>query len=88
MTVSGFASQAKAAALRLLTRVVDEITERFWLLAQFPWIGRKRDDDLSPGLRSFAVGDYVVIHRVESDEVVLILHVVHGSRDIVALLKH
>jgi plasmid stabilization system protein ParE len=88
LTVSGFASQAKAAALRLLTRVVDEITERFWLLAQFPWIGRKRDDDLSPGLRGFAVGDYVVIHRVESDEVVLILHVVHGSRDIVALLKH
>jgi toxin ParE1/3/4 len=67
------------------TRVVEEITERFWLLARHPYVGRMRDEDLRPGLRSLPAGDYIIIHRLEEDEVVLILHVVHGSRDIVAL---
>ena len=70
------------------TRVVESITERFWLLARHPYIGRRRDDDLRPGLRSFTAEDYVVIYRiVESDEVV-VLHIVHGSRDMVALFGH
>jgi plasmid stabilization system protein ParE len=34
--------------------------------------------------RSFPADEYVLIHRVEEDGVVLILHVVHGSRDITA----
>jgi len=33
-------------------------------------------------------GDYVIIHRIVQDDVVLILHVVHGSRDIIALFGH
>jgi hypothetical protein len=37
-------------------------------------MGRRRDEDLRPGLRSFTVGEYVIIYRVE-DEDVLILHV-------------
>jgi plasmid stabilization system protein ParE len=45
-------------------------------------MGRRRDHDLRPGLRSFSVDDYVIIHSVAEDDVVLILHVVHGSRDI------
>jgi plasmid stabilization system protein ParE len=39
---------------------------------------------LRRGLRSVTVDDYVIIHRIE-DEAVLILHVVHGSRDLAAL---
>lgn len=67
------------------TRVVESITERFWLLARYPLLGRRRDEDLRPGLRSAQADDYVIIHRIVEDDVVLILHVVHGSRDIVAL---
>lgn len=67
---------------------MESITERFWLLARYPYMGRRRDDDLRPGLRSLAADDYVIIHRVVEQDVVLILHVVHGSRDIVALLRH
>jgi plasmid stabilization system protein ParE len=70
------------------TRVVESITERFWLLARYPYMGRRRDDDLRAGLRSFTADDYIIIHRIVEDEVVLILHVVHGSRDILALFGH
>jgi len=69
------------------TRVVESITERFWLLARYPYMGRRRDD-LRLGFRSFMADDYVIIHRIVEDDVVLILHVVHGSRDIVAMFGH
>ncbi len=72
----------------IATRLVEGITERFWLLARHPYMGRHRDDDLRPGLRSFPAGDYVIIHRIEQDDVVLILHVAHGNRDIIALFGH
>jgi plasmid stabilization system protein ParE len=41
---------------------------------------------LSSGLRSFPADDYVITHRIEADDVVLILHIVHGSRDLATLL--
>ena len=49
-------------------------------------MGRRRDEDLRPGLRSFPVGEYVIIYRVEAEDV-LILHVIRGSRDIEALFR-
>jgi plasmid stabilization system protein ParE len=39
-------------------------------------------------VRSFAAGDYVILHRIVQGDVVLILHVVHGSRDIAAIFGH
>ena len=65
-------------------RLIDSITDRFFLLARHPYVGRRRDEDLRPGLRSFPVGDYVIIYRIEGDDV-MILHVTHGRRDIEAL---
>ncbi len=41
-------------------RIVQEISDRFWLLAKQPRMGRRRPD-LSPELRSFAAGDYVIL---------------------------
>lgn len=66
---------------------MEGITERFWLLARHPYMGRRRDEDLRPGLRSFTADDCVIIHSIVQDDVVLILHVVHGSRDLVALFR-
>jgi toxin ParE1/3/4 len=60
--------------------VIDAITERFYLLSQYPRMGRLRDD-LRPGLRSFAVGEYVIVYTIE-DENVEILFVFHGRQDI------
>jgi len=73
----------ESGSIETATRVVESITERFWLLARSPFIGRRRDD-LRPGLRGFLVNNYVIIYRVESEDVLLILHVMHASRDIPA----
>lgn len=74
----------KSGSIEAAARLIDSITERFYLLAMHPNIGRARDEDLRPGLRSFPVGEYVIIYRIQ-DEDVLILRVLRGSRDIAAL---
>jgi toxin ParE1/3/4 len=75
----------ESGSMEIASRLIDAITDRFWLLAKNPQIGRRRDPDLRPGLRSFHVGEYVIIYRIEGDEAV-ILHVMRGSRDIEGLL--
>jgi plasmid stabilization system protein ParE len=40
---------------------------------------------LRPGLRTFPIGEYIIIYRTQGEEV-LILHVVRGSRNIQAFL--
>jgi toxin ParE1/3/4 len=74
----------KSGSLDTADRLVDSITDRFYLLATHPNIGRARDQDLRPGLRSFPVGSYIIIYRIE-DEDVVILRVLRGSRNIEAL---
>ena len=64
--------------------MVDAITRRFHLLATHPRVGWERSD-LRPGLRSFPVDAYIILYRIE-DEDVLILHVFDGRRDIAALV--
>lgn len=67
-------------------RVTDDIVERFWLLAHHPYLGRQRDEDLRPGLRSLVAGEYVILYRVENDSSVLVLHILHSKRDIAGFL--
>lgn len=63
-------------------RLINSITDHFFVLAKHPHLGRRRDYDLRPGLRSISVGAYVIIHRIEGRDV-LILHVMH----VVAILR-
>jgi toxin ParE1/3/4 len=77
----------QSGSIEIADRVMDSITDRFFLLARFPHMGRRRDEDLRPGLRSFVVGEYIIIYRVD-DEDVLVLHVIRGSRDLKALFRH
>lgn len=67
-------------------RAIDRITDQFWLLALHPYIGRRRDHDLRAGLRTFPVGDYIVVYRIAASDVVLILHIYHGRQDLPSLL--
>jgi len=77
----------ESGSIEIADRVIDSVTDRFRLLARFPQMGRRRDEDLGPGLRSFVAGEYIVIYRV-ADEDVLILHLIRGSRDLRALFRH
>ena len=65
-------------------RFIDRLTGVFLLLAAHPFAGRERDD-LREGYRSYPVGSYVIFYRVEARNV-RILRVLHGSRDLDALL--
>jgi len=76
----------ESGSVEIADRLIDSITQRFLLLARHPHIGRRRDEDLRPGLRSLAMGEYVIIYRVEKNDV-LILHVMQGRRDIGALFR-
>ena len=65
--------------------LVESIAERFDLLSVHPRMGRTRSD-LRRGLRSHPVGNYIIFYRIVGVDVV-ILRVLHGRRDIGALLR-
>jgi len=77
----------ESGSLEIANRLIDSITNRFFMLAGFPYVGRVRNDDFGPGCRSVAVGEYVIVYCVENQDV-LILRVVHGRRDLEALFGH
>ncbi|NJO41430.1 MAG: type II toxin-antitoxin system RelE/ParE family toxin [Cyanobacteria bacterium CRU_2_1] len=60
--------------------LIAEILNKFPMLAQFPEMGRKRDE-LLKGLRSFPVKPYIVFYR-RTPKGVEILSVLHQSRNI------
>ena len=64
---------------------VQRLTERFFDLAESPRIGRLRDD-LEPGLRSSSVGDYLIFYTVGADKGIIV-HVLHGARDLPRLFE-
>ena len=66
-------------------RVIESIYSQFAVLDAYPRAGRRRDE-LRPGIRSLAVGEYVVLYHVEGNDV-LIQRVVRGSRDLPALMR-
>jgi toxin ParE1/3/4 len=66
-------------------RQVNSIADHFFMLSRHPQLGRRRDHDLRPGLRSLSVGAYVILYRIAGRDV-LILHVFHGRRDLKTLL--
>jgi toxin ParE1/3/4 len=75
-----------SSSFDIADRLIDSITDRFFLLGAHPYLGRARDEDLRPGLRSFPVGNYVILYRIENADAV-ILRVVRGNRDFAALFR-
>jgi toxin ParE1/3/4 len=78
---------SQSGSTDIADRLIASITDRFFLLASHPNLGRARDEDLRPGLRTFPVGEYVIFYRIE-DEDVVILRVLRGSRNMAALFGH
>ena len=66
----------RSAAARLLL----SIQEKCVLVSRQPQMGRSRFE-LSPELRGFPVGNYLIFYRPASDGIEII-RVVHGARDI------
>ena len=67
-------------------RLIDSLSAQFEALAQFPGIGRRRDD-IQPGSRSFAFGKYVIYYNMIGQSLV-ISRVLHGARDIKTIFSN
>lgn len=70
---------AQDRSVDVASRLVDDITERFVLLASHPEAGRLREE-ITAGLRSFPVKNHIIYYRPEPGHI-LIARVLHGSRD-------
>jgi toxin ParE1/3/4 len=66
-------------------QVVHSWVSKFKLLASMPEMGRRREE-LSKGLRSFPVRNYIIFYRPFS-EGVEIVRVLHGARDLPPLFE-
>ena len=70
------AAENRGAAQRLIA----ELEQHCKKLAESSELGRARDE-LSPTLRSFPVGKYIIFYRPEEDNI-SVIRVLHGARDI------
>lgn len=62
---------------------VDQLIDRCRMLSRFPEMGTLREE-LVPGLRSFAVGNYVIYYFNQSERI-RIERVLHGALDTSAI---
>jgi toxin ParE1/3/4 len=74
----------ESASEAVADRQIDAFTDRFALLANWPRLGRARDD-LRRGLRSYPVGDYLIFYRVQRRDVI-IQRVLHARRNVDRLI--
>ena len=75
----------ESGSVQAADRIIDSLTVHFYLLSRNPYIGRRRDEDIQPGLRSFPSGRYIIFYRVAADDVA-VLRVLAASRDLLAAL--
>ena len=80
-----FVYWANRASLEAADRVVDSITERFWLLGEHPEAG-KTAGDIATGVKCLPAGKYLIYYR-KTRHGTDILHVFHGARDQKKALK-
>jgi toxin ParE1/3/4 len=70
---------AKRTGLNVADRIIDNITDRFWLVGEHPEAGRA-SEEIAHGVRCFPAGKYLIYYR-RTRERTEILHIFHGSRD-------
>ena len=71
--------------VRAAERLLDDIEEKFLLLAAQPSLGPARPD-IAPGLRYLPVRRYLILYR-EITGGIEIVRVVHAARDVPALMR-
>ena len=67
------------------SKLVKEITRRFAMLRDHPYMGREQDE-LLVDLRSFMVKSYIIFYQPFEDGIE-ILRVLHSSRDIESIFE-
>jgi toxin ParE1/3/4 len=70
----------------LADRIRDELFAAFDKLAQAPGIGHHRSDLVAEPLRFWRMRDYLIIYRSEKRPIEIV-RVLHGKRDVQALLE-
>ena len=87
----GSISREKAAAPRLPPEQLKLSIAVFGSWQTTPMPDAAAIGILRTGLRAFPVDGYIIVHRVEKDktgdQLVVILHVVHSSRDLLAVIQ-
>ncbi len=68
-------------SLEAADRQLDRLFEAFERLAAFPGLGRRRED-VSAGLRSFPLGNYIIYYRQRTKTAIRIVRVLHGAQRI------
>ncbi|MDZ7590832.1 MAG: type II toxin-antitoxin system RelE/ParE family toxin [Rubrivivax sp.] len=67
-------------SLHAADRWIDQLDQQFRLLATQPLMGRSRDE-LSPGLRSFPFGRYVIFYEPIEDGIDVV-RLLHSAREV------
>jgi toxin ParE1/3/4 len=70
---------ATRASLEAADRIVDRITERFWLLGEHPDAGQPAGSIVA-GVKCFPAGKYLIYYR-KTRHGTDILHIFHGARN-------
>ena len=66
--------------------MLDRVWEGFRVVARFPHGGTLRPE-LAPNLRCYTVGNYVIYFRPRADGIE-VARVLHGARDVDAIIDH
>jgi len=83
-----FVYWATRVSLQIAERILDGITDRFWLLGEYPRCG-KSVPNYASGLFCFPAGNYLIYYRstCRGTEIIHIFHIFHGSRSQSSALK-
>ena len=74
-----FAYWAGRAGAKIADQLIDFLTERFWIIGEYPDSGRECGNS-APGAKCFPAGKYLIYYRkVRSG--VEIAHIFHGARN-------
>jgi toxin ParE1/3/4 len=69
----------RRAGLKAADRLIDSITDRFWLVGEHPDAGRP-SDEAGAGVKCFPAGKYLIYYR-KTRRGTEILHIFHGARE-------
>ena len=76
----------ESSSTEVADRLLESIQNTCNRLRRSPYIGRKRDEDFGMGMRSHPSGNYIVFYKVKSGTV-RVIRILHGKRDIPAILS-